>query len=480
MNKWLVRFDKTESIIIKLFRVLSVIGAFVCIILALFNNALAYLWMLPVTYSIGMILLGNNNIVGFTPGIFTLNIVMFCRYLILPIIMSLNPKEVSFFSIQYGKLEQAVLIMWIELIGILVAIFFSGKNYKRKVTNISLLNDEICFVEMKYGDLFCIMGIAIIIVMIIRYPYLIGGWDLITQGYLSEEVDISGISGIVGIVWKSLTTWLVVYFLYILKKINLKGRKLTFFLIIAIAGLVLISFIGQVTISRWYTVVTFGAMYYSVIKMFPQKKKSVTAWIMIPAVTFLFLTSLYKNTEFLSGQGTILEYIKDLFDVTTLDAYLAGPFSVNNALYLKEQVPFGITSVFYDMFRNFPVLNHYIAVENSTVEMYHSYMGRGDQILPLVGQSMIYFSYIFTPLLSIISVNLIRYFDYLYRVTVSLEMYMYAFIAVWIGLVIILNFTICMSWFYSIIIPTFMLLKSIELLGSRKVFDKKMLRGGRF
>ena len=471
MNHWTIQFDKKENIILKLFRILGLIGSFVYIILSILNHIQSNLWILPLTYSLGMILLGNHNAVKFTPGIIALNIVMFCRYLVLPIVMIVGDDEISNYAIQYGQIEFAVLIMWFELIGILVAIYFTGKRLKRVQLQESSADSSVYFVELKYGGLVSLISIILLIAMAIRYPHLVGGLELLTQGYISESVDISEVSGIVGIIWKAFVTWLGVYFLYVLKKKKFQGIKLTFFLIFCVFSVVLISFIGQITISRWYSVVTFGAMYFSVIKMFPNKKKIITTWSVIPAIALLCIVSLYKNTDYLRGDGQMLDYIKDLIDAPTLNAYLAGPISVNNAVYLKEQISFGITSLFYDIFRNFPVLNHYIAVEKSTVGMYAAYLGRGDQILPLVGQSVIYFGYILTPLFSIISVILVRHFDYRYLKSSSLSMYMYAFIAVWLGIVTILNFTVCMSWFYCIIIPTFLLLQFVELLGAREVKD---------
>ena len=48
-------------------------------------------------------------------------------------------------------------------------------------------------------------------------------------------------------------------------------------------------------------------------------------------------------------------------------------------------------------------------------------------------------------------------------------MYMYAFTACWIGLATILNFTICVSWFYVTILPTFLLVKSTVMMGMHRV-----------
>lgn len=468
MSKWTIRYKKKETFILKLFRIIGIIAAIASLFIAITHNARYNLWILPLTYAIGMVFIGDKNEVDFAPGILTLNIIMFCRYLLLPIVMLLKNNDLSIFAKQYGRIDEAIIIMWIELIGIFVAILFTGNNYKKKKKEQPVWGKKQEFYELKYAKLISIGGVLLLTIMVIKYPHLLAGFELLTKGYLINEVDISGVSGAVGIVWKSLTTWLGIYFFYSLKKKNINGRKLTISLVFGILTLVFVSFVGQVTISRWYSIVTLCAIYFCAVKMFPEKKKIVTMLIIIPAFMFFLVLSIYKNTEYLYAGGSMILFISELFDVTTLDSYFAGPVCVNNAIYLKEQSNLGINSIWYDALRNFPVLNHYIDVSKSTVETYHSYLGRGDQILPLVGQSMIYFGYICAPLLSMLSVIFLRYFDYRYMKARTLNIYIYAFIACWMALSTILNFTICLSWFYSVIIPILILLRIIEMTGIKK------------
>ncbi len=469
MSRLVIAFDRKENLLIKVFRVLSVVSALFCIVMAIFSDVKYSFWILPVTYSIGMLFLGNKNVFEFTPGIVTLNIVMFCRYSVLPLVKYIN-FDLSVFAKQYGHVQDAIIVMWIELVAIMLTLYFTGDKYQKKSRAISRFAESDSFYDLKYGNIIAIIGFALIIVLVIRYPSLVGGLSLLTKGYLENSADVAVASGVVSIIWKAWVIWLSAYFLFLLKKKKVKGVFLVLLLVLLIAVSVLISFIGQVEISRWYSVVTFVSLYFCAVKMFPEKKKQITRLIVGPALLMLLVVSIYKNTGYLQNENaTGLEVFKELFDVSTLDSYFAGPVSVNNALYLNEQSTAGFSSFIYDVFRNFPVLNHFIDVSKSSVEMYHIYLGRGDQILPLVGQSMFYFGYLGLPLFSIISVVLVRYFDYRYTKSQSLIMYMYSFMACWLGLVTILNFTICVSWFYAVIIPAFLLLKFTELAGTRKV-----------
>ena len=90
---------------------------------------------------------------------------------------------------------------------------------------------------------------------------------------------------------------------------------------------------------------------------------------------------------------------------------------------------------------------------------------------------MIYFGYLLTPLLSIISVIMVRVLDYRYLRSTSIDVYIYAFTACWLGLATILNFTICISWFYVTIIPAYLLIKLTELTGTYKVKREELLEG---
>lgn len=477
MSRFVIAFDRKENIITKTLRVLSVVSALFCIVMAIFSDIQYSFWILPVTYSIGMLFLGNKNVYEFTPGIVTLNIVMFCRYSVLPLVKYIN-YDLSVFAKEYGHVQDAVIVMWIELVAIMLTLFFTGDKYQKKSREISRLAESDSFYDLKYGNIIAIVGLALIAVLIVRYPSLVGGLSLLTKGYIENSSDVSVVSGVISIAWKAWVIWLSAYFLFVLKKKKLKSVFLVLFLVLLIAIAVLISFIGQAEISRWYSVVTFVSLYFCAIKMFPEKKKHITRLVVGPALLMLLVVSIYKNTGYLNDDGgSAFEIFKELFDVSNLDSYFAGPVSVNNALYLNDQPVLGISSFIYDTFRNFPVLNHYIDVSKSSVEMYHIYLGRGDQILPLAGQSIFYFGYPGIPVFSILSVVLVRHFDYKYLKSQSLIMYMYSFMACWLGLVTILNFTICISWFYAVIIPASLLLKFTELSGTRKV-NQQSSRGG--
>lgn len=97
------------------------------------------------------------------------------------------------------------------------------------------------------------------------------------------------------------------------------------------------------------------------------------------------------------------------------------------------------------------------------------YGSRGDQIIPLVGQSGIFFSCVLAPLLSCFSVFLIRVTDKKYVETTSYMKYIWGFVAVWFGLETILNMTINLSWLYIRILPMFATFWLIEKISPKQI-----------
>lgn len=170
----------------------------------------------------------------------------------------------------------------------------------------------------------------------------------------------------------------------------------------------------------------------------------------------------------------------DLITVTSGDAYFAGPVSVNNAIGLAKSCSVGITNIIYDFFNNMPIVNHFIKSGNSTVYLYNLYLGRifsnssGDQIIPLVGQSYIFFGWILSPLLSVVSIILMRIADKQFFYATNYMKYVWAFISIWFGLETILNMTINLSWIYIRIIPLFITFWFIEKISYKQKIEKRM------
>ena len=191
--------------------------------------------------------------------------------------------------------------------------------------------------------------------------------------------------------------------------------------------------------------------------------------------------SVYKNTNYLSENISFSKSILLLFDSKKLEAYFSGPVNVNNAIGLYVEQWGGISSLPLDVVNNMPVVNHWFDTSAATVNLYNRYIGRfwngsGDQIIPLIGQSSIYFSILFAPLLSCIAVTIVRVSDRRYIQAETLDVYIFAFLGAWSAVALILNMTIFLSWMYIRIIPLLLLTVMIEIISTGKIRIKRRKR----
>lgn len=297
---------------------------------------------------------------------------------------------------------------------------------------------------------------------------------------VANEVDesIQDVSSLVKIVWQCITAWFFVYGINRQKDKYAvdKKRRHVGIAIIYMLLYVIITYIGQARISRWYTLVSAIAAIFVLISLFPAKKKTIVRTTIIPVVILILIASVLKAGLYTKGgNGNVYSLISKLITPTTGDAYFAGPVSVNNAIGLSQTYNVGFHNIIYDIFNNMPVVNHFIKPGNSTVYLYNAYLGRifngsgGDQIIPLVGQSGIFFSWVLAPLLSCFSVFLIRATDKKYVETTSYMKYIWGFVAVWFGLETILNMTINLSLLYIRILPMFATFWFIEKISPKQI-----------
>lgn len=451
----------------------SIIVTFLCILLSLLNKEILYpFYLLPIVFTIGIKLINRYNIIYPSPGIVVLNVIMYIRFVILPLSMIISG-ELNKNVNNYNYMYQAILMMIFEMITMFIVVFFTGNRERKKIKKKFLLQKNICHFKLisNYKIIIAILLICTIIMIITTNHQLVGGISLLTKGTVSNVLNESEPSGIIGILWQSSVAWVYIFGCLWLKSKN-KGIKYS---ILISAIYILLTFISQTSISRWYTIISFIAVYFLLIKLYPDKNKIILIWIVIPVVIMIGIVSIYKNTNYLNQtNGKITNYIDELFDSQKLEAYFAGPTSVNNAIGLKQDESIGIECLFGDIINNMPIVNHWFDTQNNSVNYYNKYIGRywngaGNQIIPLVGQSYIYCDILGTPILSVLSIFVIRFFDRKYYFSQSFYTYIFAFTSSWVGVSTILNMTIILSWVYIRIIPMLLLITVSDMLGKRKI-----------
>ena len=447
-----IYFYKKESIVIKWIRICSICVAAACIAFALHEDVKYPVWILPLIHAVGMFLLGDNNATVPAPGIITLNAVMFCRYQVVPLSIYLS-QRVSKYAMNTRYIDQAIGLMALELIVILLVIGVTGSNYRKRTRDLQAKPISQLFIPQNKSFIFTVM-LLVLIAIAIQFPSLVGGIGLLLTGKLSVTSREAGFSGIIDMVWRAGLAWVYVYSLSKIKDRDSTGRKSWILIIVLTLVYILFTFIMNLGISRWYSLVCFAASVFMLEKLFPQVHRRVVIWTIVPVFVVLVILSVYKNTSYLSMKNSGgLSIIVDLLDVSTLDVYFAGPGCVNNGLNLYHSGKGGLMSLPLDTLRNMPFISHFINDAYSTVELYANMLGRGDMIIPLSIQSIIFFGAPFFGVLGGIVIVLLRKMDELYMLAENALAYIYGFVAVWMGVVFVLNYTICVSWCYSFIIP---------------------------
>lgn len=140
---------------------------------------------------------------------------------------------------------------------------------------------------------------------------------------------------------------------------------------------VIITYIGQARISRWYTLVSAITAIFVLISLFPGEKKMIAQTTIVPVIALILMASALKSgLGFERETGSLYSLFSKLITPTSGDAYFAGPVSVNNAIGLSKADGVGLHNIIYDIFNNMPIINHLVDTNNSTVYLYNGYLGR--------------------------------------------------------------------------------------------------------
>lgn len=416
-------------------------------------------WILPIVYTLLFTFCKRNLAeLGKSPGNTTLNIIIALRYLLLPIVV-LSSGEYGGIVKDYSHLSEGIYLMTYELL----AVFLANEYFLRSIKN-RMYTHKLRSFSFKNRNLTILLSVIVLMLLLAYDPNFVGGFGLITQGFIETEAGTESRSSFASILWQALTTWTYVYLVLYQKKKYVQKKDYVYVnnSLFLTLGFILITFIAQNQISRWYTIISSIAALFFLFKLFPAKKKSISVVILSPALFLITTVTIYKNVSI----DAILDYNTVESVVTSsdfLNAYLSGPSSVNNAIGLYETGNVGITDMLYDILNNMPIVNHFLTPGQTTVYKYNDYIGRvwddhsGDQIIPLIGQGLAYFGPILCILISIAMVLFIRLLDIKYFASDSSFMFLLAFMASWFGVEMCLNMTINLSWIYIRIFPMWIL-----------------------
>lgn len=426
--------------------------------------------LLPLGYLLFLLLIGDDNIVFWAPGIVVLNIILFARFVILPFAMCLTGDQ-SIYILDSSNRAFGVPLMLYELVGIGFVLKFTARKTRTivqaKRDDDQRSNIPVPFLKegVDHGWVIWILALAILVIIVHRNPYLVSGFDLITQGTTANASSDLAAGGFVIAVWDTLLAWVYLWLVFITKR-SIRSTRLACILSILLTyAYLLMIYIGQVSISRWHTVIAFAASIFCLMILYPQHRPMIAIWTTVPVAILIFTASAFKNSTYSWAGITFSQAARQLFDVSTFDIYLAGPSTVSDGVTMYLKGVSNISSLFVDMISNLPFVGHLADQSLSVAYQYHLALGRGDLIMPLTGESMVYFGWPFAPVLSMVMVYCVRVFDRLALTAPDLaHAFIAAFSAAWLGAGIILNITIIISWFGLRIIPFYLFIAMVSLL----------------
>lgn len=432
--------NESNKLILNLLIIADIIITLFCFsAISSVNTRIRPIIFIPVVYTLLSIFF-KQKIKLEGPGSVVLLFILFFRYSITPLVIIVT-NELNLIANNYNYITESVYVMLFEMIAIFI--FMAVISLKPHIYSI-----EYKFISNK---LTLIIALSSIFALFFTGIVQVGNFSLLNEESLEEDGEFGeGNSGIIGIIWQAFLTLLYIYTLLRIKKYD--GVFAPYLSFICCLLYLVILFFGQSSISRWYTIVTLLASMAILYRYYPKSKLSLSLCIGIPSVFALILATILKNT-IVGLDASYTDIISGIFNSTNMDTYFAGPVCINNAIGAMEKTGVGFNSIFYDLFNNFPLLSHEINRNLASVNVYNHFLGRYDQILPLAGQSFIWFGFLFTPILSLLSVLMVKKMDIYFIQSKGVFSYLFAFFSVWCAIMPVLNLTIWLSWIYSRIIP---------------------------
>ena len=418
-----------------------------------YDGPLRLIAMLPCVYVISFWRL-KNYLMRFRPGIITLNIILFLRYVIMPVTI-FDETDAGALS-QITHLSDALCLMIYEEICVFATIFWVSRKLDRKIT-LQAKAVHICT-----NTFFFYVCVVVFVVLCFLYPALIGSWGAFTGEFEMEELEaVTNTNGVIRIVFGLLEA---VIALWVIDWCRYKYGKRASNLYPLIATVTVIAYLlliqmGSVRISRWQLVVCGAAMFALLVSFFPRNKKLFVFTLLLPSCLIILFVTGVKNLGYdLAGEQEI-SVKGDLSN-----AYFAGPYNVSAAISLAEREQADRVPLWNDLLYGLPGISRTIGYKGTSSYLFNKvYYGdnrHNDAIIPLIGQSYYYFGPILSPILSVLIVFFLLIYDKKYVTTANDDSrkYIYAYIAIWLGIQSILNVTICMSWVYQRVIPLVIIL----------------------
>lgn len=361
-----------------------------------------YLYLLPLSYFFCFVFFLKGNFKANASVFFIVfNLVVFFRYVILPILIV--------YSEYYGgramlmpnlfAFNTAHFIMIYELLLTTIVVNYFEKRKNNQIEKKLIL-------PTSFGENLVFIAFVIFVLL---FLFLKRDWLFAVNFFIANplEVEVTGdtmLGSYLLILIKQILFVFAIYYFSI--KYN-KSKNFIYILLTFIAMALNIGiFVGT---NRSDVLVPAIVSLLLVSKLFSYKTARSIVLVVFAGV-FILISQITETRNFSSISGGK----SDLVDRTDfLQVYLGGPYNVAIAVDMKESYPEAgeLKVLFFDVVR--PMIGVNFLVKDMDIKYSNIYYNHRifknenrSQIIPMIGQSSLFFGYIFSPFLSVLFVFL--------------------------------------------------------------------------
>lgn len=388
------------------------------------ENGYTLLFVLPFMYLVFYELILRNIIKKDNTRLFfqVLRAITYIRYALLPLLIvifnyyggrsPLPPQATS--------INTAILLMSYELIVISIFIFIYERYSSENKGKLKIINEKKSINLVYY--FFCLAGILLFFAI----PEVRSSINFVTpniqQNIIKNEISFVGNLGVyIFLISKQLIFLLIskkLYNLYTLKK-----SEIYLFLNSVFALLNTLIYFGT---NRSDIIITAVVSFLVLYKLYGNKiiKYLILGFIAM-LVTIFIVTSARDHASISKNQNAGIDF------TDTLQVYTGGPYNVAIAIETKEMFPEANdpSVLFFDIFR--PMIGVNILIKDLPFKYSNLFFNeriwlnedRVSQIIPMIGQGNLYFSFALAPLFSILFITLFYLIEKRINREINIELY---------------------------------------------------------
>lgn len=370
------------------------------------------LLLVPFVYVVFEVLFSSIYHFVDAPGLIILNGLYFIRYFILPLLtLFYDDTYISSYS------NGIWLLLYEEVICAVVLSYLCKK--REKETYYEEKHNYFLSAKKLYTATWVFIGIAAVVIVL--RPSILSKYNLIfglTNERLNYIESLESSSSSFDIIIVDITRLLIpasvgVYFA---DKYDKTSKNIYYYCSLFLS--VALSVIIIKGVDRGTVILHGVAIAFLVYRILPNRRREIRLMIIVAMtlIVFYLITArmITANTTIgiarYGGIENIINYIQ---------AYVAGIKNMDIVLTMKSEYGqfVNLATPFNDLFANVPFISHLVDSNNRCLRYFNNSYGRigTDQVMPLIGNGLMYFGYILSPVFSIMMIRVVFWCDRKYR-----------------------------------------------------------------